>query len=106
MIERESLEKSLPRLASAAPFLCLIDDHLLCPDKTPLLDQLEKARVQARVVGELGVEGADEEAPLARGHRMALVAREHLDVGPDLLDPGRADEDAAQRRTLAGELEV
>src|SRR5947209_13805347 len=32
MIARESLEKSLPRLASAAPFLCLIDDHLLCPD--------------------------------------------------------------------------
>ena len=24
--------KILPRLASAAPFLCLIDDHLLCPD--------------------------------------------------------------------------
>src|SRR5712692_6253318 len=32
MIARESLEKSLPRRASAAPFLCLIDDHLLCPD--------------------------------------------------------------------------
>src|SRR5215211_8426706 len=32
MIARESLEKSLPRFASAAPFLCLIDDHLLCPD--------------------------------------------------------------------------
>src|SRR5512146_3241310 len=32
MIARVSLEKSLPRFASAAPFLCLIDDHLLCPD--------------------------------------------------------------------------
>src|SRR5262249_28880231 len=32
MIARDSFEKSLPRLASAAPFLCLIDDHLLCPD--------------------------------------------------------------------------
>src|SRR6059058_4707189 len=32
MIARASFEKSLPRLASAAPFLCLIDDHLLCPD--------------------------------------------------------------------------
>src|SRR6266852_9897732 len=32
MIARESFEKSLPRFASAAPFLCLIDDHLLCPD--------------------------------------------------------------------------
>src|SRR5919205_1525587 len=36
MIARESLEKSLPRFASAAPFLCLIDDHLLCPDTRPL----------------------------------------------------------------------
>jgi hypothetical protein len=33
MIARESFEKSLPRFASAAPFLCLIDDHLLCPDR-------------------------------------------------------------------------
>src|SRR5215470_9304799 len=32
MIARASFENSLPRLASAAPFLCLIVDHLLCPD--------------------------------------------------------------------------
>src|SRR5205085_8417463 len=32
MIARVNFEKSLPRFASAAPFLCLIDDHLLCPD--------------------------------------------------------------------------
>src|SRR5438309_294686 len=32
VIARESLVKSAPRFASAAPFLCLIDDHLLCPD--------------------------------------------------------------------------
>ena len=32
MIARESFVKSWPRFASAAPFLCLIDDHLLCPD--------------------------------------------------------------------------
>src|SRR5256885_6252897 len=38
MIARESLENSLPRLASAAPFLCLIDDHLLCPDTRRLPD--------------------------------------------------------------------
>src|SRR4051812_25073465 len=35
MIALESFEKSLPRLASAAPFLCLIEDHLLCPDIDP-----------------------------------------------------------------------
>src|SRR5437763_1000758 len=39
MIARDSFEKSLPRFASAAPFLCLIDDHLLCPDtSTPRND--------------------------------------------------------------------
>ena len=41
MIARASFEKSFPRLASAAPFLCLIDDHLLCPDKALLPDQVE-----------------------------------------------------------------
>ena len=39
-IERESFVKSLPRLASAAPFLCLIVDHLLCPDTLLLPDEL------------------------------------------------------------------
>ena len=38
MIARESFEKSLPRFASAAPFLCLIVDHLLCPDTHRLRD--------------------------------------------------------------------
>src|ERR1700743_1413495 len=32
VIARASLKKSLPRFASAAPFLCLIDDHFECPD--------------------------------------------------------------------------
>src|ERR1700755_314989 len=32
VIARASFEKSLPRFASAAPFLCLIDDHFECPD--------------------------------------------------------------------------
>src|SRR3954471_15579463 len=31
-IARASFVKSWPRLASFAPFLCLIDDHLECPD--------------------------------------------------------------------------
>ena len=39
-IDRESFVKSLPRLASAAPFLCLIVDHLLCPDTLLLPDEL------------------------------------------------------------------
>src|ERR671915_1029435 len=56
MIARESFENSLPRFASAAPFLCLIDDHLLCPDTRLLLDKGEKALVDARVVRQLGME--------------------------------------------------
>src|SRR3954451_3044461 len=53
MIARESLEKSWPRLASAAPFLCLIDDHLLCPDTSLLSHQLEEALVNPCVFGQL-----------------------------------------------------
>src|SRR6201986_4103544 len=68
MIDRASFEKSFPRFASAAPFLCLIDDHLLCPDKTPLLYGFEKQLVEPRVVGELRMERRDEKAPLARKH--------------------------------------
>src|ERR1700760_548236 len=90
MIARASLEKSLPRFASAAPFLCLIEDHLLCPDKARLL---QEQFVQSRVVCELGMERGDEEPALAREHRVAVDLREHLHVGPDLLDPRRADED-------------
>src|SRR6185436_3056249 len=73
MIARESFEKSLPRFASAAPFLCLIDDHLLCPDNARLLpDEIQELFVQPRVVGQLGVERCDQEASLAREHRPAL----------------------------------
>src|SRR5579862_2265258 len=72
MIARESFEKSLPRFASAAPFLCLIDDHLLCPDKIPLLRLLEEQLVEPRVVGQLRMERGDEEAPLPREHRPAV----------------------------------
>src|ERR687886_2318664 len=53
MIARDSLEKSWPRFASAAPFLCLIDDHLLCPDNPPLPDEIQEPFVQPRVVGQL-----------------------------------------------------
>src|SRR5207302_10559617 len=45
MIARASFENSLPRFASAAPFLCLIDDHLLCPDTNRLLHQIEEQLV-------------------------------------------------------------
>src|SRR5438552_5387361 len=97
MIARVSLEKSLPRFASAAPFLCLIDDHLLCPDIRFLSHQVQEALVHAGVVGQLRVEGGDEEPSLSRQHRVAVERREHLDIRPRLFEPRRADEDGAQR---------
>src|SRR5512141_2682525 len=86
MIARESFEKSLPRLASAAPFLCLMVDHLLCPDTLLLPDEFEKACVNARVAGQLRVERGDQEAAVAREHRVALDLRQHLDARPGRLD--------------------
>src|SRR3712207_4841386 len=82
MIARDSFEKSLPRLASAAPFLCLIDDHLLCPDIRLLSDGLEEQLVDTRVVGQLGMERGDDETALAEEHRLAVELGQHLDVGP------------------------
>src|SRR3954468_21349934 len=91
MIARVSFEKSLPRFASAAPFLCLIDDHLLCPDTDSLPYQVQEELVDARVVGELGMERGDEHASLPREHRMPVHLGEHLDVGAGVVDPRRAD---------------
>src|ERR671932_483457 len=68
MIARESFENSLPRFASAAPFLCLIDDHLLCPDTRLLSDEIEKQLVDARVVRQLRVERRDEQASVSEEH--------------------------------------
>src|SRR5262245_44821363 len=106
MIARASFEKSFPRFASAAPFLCLIDDHLLCPDKVRLLHEVEKELVEPRVRGQLRMEGGDEEPALTREHRVSVHLGEHLDVRPGLLDPRRADEHGAQGLGLPGELEI
>src|SRR4249919_1795907 len=72
MIARESFEKSCPRLASAAPFLCLIDDHLLCPDTARLLDHRQEQLVHAEIVGQLGVERSKEEATVAHEHGLPV----------------------------------
>src|SRR5438552_7578981 len=87
MIARVSFEKSLPRFASTAPFLCLIDDHLLCPDTSLLPHDVQEPLVNARVVGQLRMEGRDEESSLPRQHRMAVERREHLDARPRFLEP-------------------
>src|SRR5690242_21548524 len=77
MIARESLEKSFPRFASAAPFLCLIDDHLLCPDTRLLPDRLQEQLVHPRIVRQLRVERGEHDAPLADEHRVPLPLCQH-----------------------------
>src|SRR3954469_12037529 len=94
---RDSFEKRTPRFLSAAPFLCLIELHLLCPDIRLFFYQVEEPRVHAGVVGQLGMERRNEHSSVARQHRMTFVLGEDLDVRPRVLDPRRADEDAAQR---------
>src|SRR5258705_7954057 len=96
MIARESFEKSLPRFASAAPFLCLIDDHLLCPDTRRLPYHVKKELVDARVVGQLRMERRDEDPAVAREHGMPVDFGEDLDIRPCILDPRRANEHRAQ----------
>src|SRR5436190_14379313 len=73
MIARESFEKSLPRRASCVPFLCLIVDHLLCPDIRLLPRELEKPLVNPGVIGELRVERRDEDAPVPSEDGLAVV---------------------------------
>src|SRR6266536_3250603 len=93
---RVSFVNSCPRFASAAPFLCLIDDHLLCPDIRLLPDQLEEQFVDACVVGQFRVERRDENPAVAEQHRLAFELCEHLDAGAALVEPWGANEDAAQ----------
>src|SRR5476649_1520878 len=106
MIPRASLENSWPRFASAAPFLCLIDDHLLCPDNLRLPHEVEEHFVQPRVSGQLRMERRDQEPALAREHRPPVYLGEHLDTRPDILDPGRADEHRTHWLDLAGHVEI
>src|SRR5438309_11069433 len=82
MIARVSFEKSLPRFASAAPFLCLIDDHLLCPDTDSLPYLVQKELVDPRVVGELGMERCDEQPAVAREHRVPVDLGQHFHARP------------------------
>src|SRR6188508_175090 len=72
MIARESLEKSCPRFASAAPFLCLIDDHLLCPDTTRLLDHGQEQLVDTQILRQLGMERGEQQASVAHENRLAV----------------------------------
>src|SRR5262245_65993841 len=88
MIARESFEKSLPRFASAAPFLCLMVDHLLCPDTRRLRHQLEESFVDPQIVGQLGVERRDEDPTLSEQRRLAVALGQHLDARPHTAHAG------------------
>src|SRR5258708_18655873 len=89
MIARVSLEKSLPRFASASPFLCLIDDHLLCPDTLLLPHDVQEPLLDARIVRQFRIERRHEQPAPAVEHRVAVELSEHLDVGAGLLEPWR-----------------
>src|SRR6478609_865236 len=89
MIARVSFEKSLPRFASAAPFLCLIDDHLLCPDTVPRSQRRQSRRLRS--------------CALRRVYARSLP---HLDVRPDLGEPRRADEDRPERLLAVADIEI
>src|SRR6188508_1490469 len=106
MIARDSFEKSLPRFASAAPFLCLIVDHLLCPDTRRLRDQIEELAVDPGVVRQLGMECGDEHAPVPEQDGLPVELCEHLDLRADVADARGADEDAAEGPLLALQHEV
>src|SRR5947209_7118195 len=106
MIARVSLEKSFPRFASAAPFLCLIDDHLLCPDTGCLPHYGQEPFVDACVVRQLGMERRDEQPALAGENGVAVDLGEHLDVGARLREPRRADEDSAQRLVAVADVQI
>src|SRR6478672_8208332 len=103
---RDSFEKSWPRFLSAAPFLCLIEDHLLCPDTHRLLHQLEIPFVDTRVAGELGMERRDDHATVAQQNRLAVELGQHLYIRAEVAHAGRADEDAAQGPVVTVEGEV
>src|SRR5688572_30515517 len=106
MIARESFEKSCPRFASAAPFLCLMLDHLLCPDTARLLDQLQEQLVHPEIVRELGVERGEQQPSVAHEHGLAVELSEHFDPGPGIADARGTDEDTPERDLVVGELHV
>src|SRR5689334_14721653 len=95
MIARDSFEKSLPRFASAAPFLCLIEDHLLCPDTRRLPHAVEEQFVHTRIFGQFRMERRDEEAALSQEHGLAVQFGQHLDTRTVVAHARRANEDPA-----------
>src|SRR6476661_3383763 len=106
MIARDSFEKSLPRLASAAPFLCLIEDHLLCPDTRRLPHLVEEQFVDARIFGQFRVERRNEETALPQEDGLPVELGQDFDAGAVVAYARGADEDAAERRVLVRQAQI
>ena len=62
--------------------------------------------MHAQVVRQLGVERREQQAAVAHEHGLAVELAEHLDLRAEVADAWRADEDAAQRDLVAGEVDV
>ena len=62
--------------------------------------------MHARVVGQLRVEGSDQEAALSHQHGLAVELGQHLDLRRRSPDTRRADEDATQGLVVAGQVEI
>src|ERR671929_1164943 len=87
VIARESLPKSAPRLASWAPFLRLIVDHLLCPLNAAHLPQ--EILVKPRVVCQLGVKRRHQYVLPPRRYDPPVYLGEYLDPGANVLEERR-----------------
>src|SRR5260221_3747783 len=109
VISRMTLVKSLPRLASSAPFLCLMECHFECPDMSfsyRILASLSKARGRCNRApldprslrrGELGF--ARRPLPSARTVHRGLRERERRDMvgGPTKEKPRPLSTEACAR---------
>ena len=111
---RELREELAALALSAAPFLCLIDDHLEWPDIVPPASPLRRRPTHALEEAPCSAsrrsarDGRTSRArcPARRRRARPSSSREDVDALADALDPRRADEDAvAAARSSPLELE-
>ena len=76
------------------------------PDTAVLLDHLQEELVHAQVVRQLGVEGREQQSPIAHEDGLAVELAEHLDALADAANARRPDEHAVKRDLVAGQVDV
>ena len=91
------LREELAALRVRGALLVLDRRPLAMPGHRRLPSPVQKELVHPRVVRQLRMERGDEDPAFARQHGVPVELGEHLDPGAGLLDPRRADEDAAER---------